>query len=161
MKTILFLLTLLCSSTSSFSQWTIVKTEGKNTDERSFVENGDFVLEITLRNESPDTLYVQGIRPEWYMVEAYIKSPKGVVWERQNIGVDQQLEMLPVKAGGEIKLVRRESLKHAGRSMMLTFLMAHSANDQRGSQILVGDFQIPAPPKGEPSASANGASRRR
>lgn len=149
MKTIVFLLALLCSTTPSFSQWAITKTEAKKTDERSFVENGDFVLEITLRNESSETLYVQGIRPGFYMVEAYIRNPKGAVWERQNIGVDQKLEMLPVKAGGEIKLVRRESLKHVGRSMMLTFLMAHSEHDQRCSQILVGDFQIPAPPSSE------------
>jgi hypothetical protein len=153
-KTIFFLLILMCSS--SFAQWSIKKTEAKN--EPSLLKRGDFALEITLHNESSKTLYVQGLQPAWYMVEAYIKNPKGAVWEKESIGVDRKLEMLPVEAGGDIKLLRSVSLKHAGHAMILTFLMAQSEHDHHGSQILVGEFLIPNPPKSEQSTSANDSS---
>ena len=60
------------------------------------------------------------------MVEAYIKHADDDVWERQNVIVDRKLEMLPVKAGEEFSILRREAKKSIGASMMLTFKMAHS-----------------------------------
>jgi hypothetical protein len=77
------------------------------------------------------------------MVESYIKNPQGAVWEKQNVGIDQELQMLPAQPGEEIEILRREALKHVGRPMILTFRMAFSKDDSSGSQILLDAFKIP------------------
>ena len=115
----------------------------------------DFWLEITLRNDFKETLYIQGIHPKWYMIEAYIKHPNNAVWERQNTGVNRKLEMLPVKAGEEIKTVRREAIKNIGSSVMLTFLMAYTNNDNVALRILLDGFTIPHLIKSEQNDASN------
>jgi len=77
------------------------------------------------------------------MVESYIKNPQDAVWEKQNVGIDQKLQMLPVKPIEEIRILRRESLKHVGRPMILNFRMAHPEHDSSRSQILLDAFNIP------------------
>jgi hypothetical protein len=126
--------------------WTIVRLEARGPENHPIALADDLWLLITLRNDSGGTRYVQGIRPGWYMVESFIKGAEGITWERQNVGVDQKLEMLPVPAGAQIEVGRRDTRKHIGRAMLLTFVMARSELDQKGSTILVGDFKIPAPP---------------
>ena len=134
---------LLISAPCCFSQWIVVGTKAAKMEEQTSRVSEDFWLHITLRNTSTGILYIQGIHPQWYMVESYIKNPQGAVWEKQNVGIDQKLQMLPVKPGEEIKILRRESLKHVGRPMILTFRMAHSEYDSSGSQILLDAFSIP------------------
>ena len=103
----------------------------------------DFWLHVKITNTSADTLYVQGIKPEWFFVEAYIKAANEIVWERQNIGIDQPLEMLPIQPGTVIELKRRESQRDIGKLMLLTFIMSHSQYDEKGTRILLGEFTIP------------------
>ncbi len=168
MRAILCFMVAWCCATRGLSQWAIVNVKAleldkqsreamkpKDRGKQSGAASEDFFLSITLRNESSGTLYVRGIRPDWYMVEAFVKNPKGSAWERQNTEVDQKLEMLPVKSGAEIITGRRVSGDQIGRAMLLTFRMAYSELDERGAEILVGEFQIPGPPKSESSSAAN------
>lgn len=138
---VLFMLVL---ASSANAQWKLVKieTHGPKLHPDALAE--DIWLTMLLRNDSRETLFVQGIKPGWYMVESFIKAD-GIVWERQNVGVDQKLEMISVGAGEQIEIVRRDSRKHVGHSILLTFLMARSEHDDRGTRILVGPFEIPAP----------------
>ena len=128
-----------------FGQWSIISTKTRPMDKQTKTEGEDVWLDVVIRNDSPNTLYAQGISWEqpWYLVEAYLQQTEGQVWVRQNVGVDRQLEMLPVKAGETFKVVRREDKASIGRSLMLTFRMAYSKHDETGSRILLGAFQIP------------------
>ena len=50
----------------------------------------------------------------------------------------------PVKAGQEIKLLRREAVNDIGKSMMLTFQTSLQPNGmRRNSEVLLGGFEIP------------------
>ena len=105
--------------------------------------SGDFWLEVTLRNSSSRTMYLPGLSPRWYLVESFTKDPTGAVWERQNVGVDQPLQMLPVRAGEDITIRKREALTHVGWPVMLTFRVAYSEHDQTRTTILLDVFTIP------------------
>lgn len=142
-KPMLSLLAAFLFASPASAGWEIVKVQARSMEAQA--ASGDFWLDITLRNASGDTVYVQGLPPAWYMVEAYVKDPAGQVWRRQSIGVDQKLEMLPVAPSGSITITRRENTEHIGRPMLLDFLMAHSEFDTVGSRILVGEFKIPKP----------------
>jgi hypothetical protein len=135
---------LLACATSAFAEWEVTKVESQIKKEQTGIPE-DFWLVITLTNQSDATVYLQGIRPGWYMVESYIKDPQGDGWTRQNIGLDQTLEMLPIAPRESIRVTHRESKAHVGRDMMLTFMTAASALDLQGSRILVGAFKVPEP----------------
>ena len=173
MNKLLLLLVFLCCPSISFSQWAITSVKAKPVDAKTreaikakAAAHGakttavaeDFILETTLRNESSDILYVRGIRfgeaSFFYIVESFIKNAKGGVWERENILVDQKVDMLPVKPGAEFKTQRWLSTELIGRSMMLTFRTSHSNYDKDGEGILVGPFEIPSPPKEAEEAAA-------
>ena len=136
---------LLLAASPGFAQWSISKKATHAMDDPPSTPSEDVWLKITVRNDSSDTLYVEGIpwQQPWYMVEAYLKHEVDEVWERRNVFVDQPLKMLAVEPGSEFDVVRREAKTAIGTSMMLTFKMARSANDQVGRRILVGPFLIP------------------
>jgi hypothetical protein len=134
---------LLFSAPCCLAQWAVVGTKAAKMEEQTSRVSENFWLHITLRNTSTGILYIQGIHPKWYMVESYIKKPQGAVWEKQNVGIDQKLQMLPVKPGEEIEILRREALKHVGLPMILNFRMAYSEYDSSGLQILLDAFNIP------------------
>ena len=140
---LLFFAGLFCSAPCCFSQWAVSAVKSVKMEKQTSRVSEDFWLEITVRNTSDRVLYLQGISPRWYMVESFIRKPESAVWERQNTGVDQKLEMLPVKANEEIKILRREALKNIGRPVMLTLRMAYSEHDADGSVILLDAFKIP------------------
>ena len=129
------------------AQWEIRRVEAQPMEAQTSEVSEDFWLRLTLRNTSKKVIYVQGIEPNWFMIEAFIRKGPDAVWERQNTGVDRELVMIPVAPGDEIVSVRRESVADIGKSMMLTFLVAHSPRDTSGSRVLLGDFKIPALPK--------------
>ncbi len=142
----------LAVPTVCFGQWTITSVRStpmeQSGDKQSASqvtasqEAADFLLDCTIRNESDRTLYVQGMAPEWFLVEAFTAAKGDSVWERQNTGVDRELSMLPVAAGADIKVRRRESRRRIGDSMLLTFMMSHSESDA-GARVLLGPFRIP------------------
>ena len=140
---------LLISLSSAAAQWSIVSTTAEPLEKHTSSVSEDFWLRITLRNDSDRTLYIWG-QAGFHIVEAYIKDPKSMDWERQNMGIcgtAGELAWQPVKAGEEIKLLRREDVRDAGRSMMLTFQAASSPDASRiGTEILLGDFKIPSLP---------------
>ena len=113
-------------------------------------------LELTLRNETDHTLFIQGARPNGYMVESFILRKNNTVWQRQSVGVDRDLEMLPVGPNQEIKVLRRESLKNIGSQVMLTFLTSDSKQGS-GSRVLLGPIQIPAPGTGQSATKKTNA----
>lgn len=133
----------LISAPCCLAQWAFVGAKAAKMEGQTSRVAEDFWLHITLRNTSTAILFIQGIHPQWYMVESYIKKAEGAVWEKQTIGIDQALQLLPVKPGEEIKILRREALKNIGRPMILTFRTAHSEHDSSPSQILLDAFNIP------------------
>jgi hypothetical protein len=147
MKTLLLVLSFLLPLSAVAGDWTVVSVkaarfEAKDDQTRA---SKDFWLTIKLRNDSQTTFYIPGMKPGWYMIEAFVRDPKTSTWERQNTGVDQNLEMLPVKPGETIESRRRESFANVGASMMLTFNRARSQGDHTGSIILLDPFEIPSP----------------
>ena len=151
MKLFFILVALVLPAFPAFSQWSIVSTTAEPMAEQTSKESHDFWLHITLRNDSNRELFIWGQRG-FHLVEAFIKDPQSKVWERKNIvicGSAGGLSWQSVKAGEEIKLLRREASRDTGRSMMLTFRMAYAPDTSRdsGAEILLGDFIIPAIPK--------------
>jgi hypothetical protein len=148
MRCIALLFAFACANLPLFAQWAVTKVDAARMESTEPRAMEDFLLTITLRNESDTELYVRGIRPSWYMVEAFVRPKKGKIWERQNIGVDRPLEMLPVASKCEFTVLHRESLKRVGWDMQLTFVMAESPYDATGREILISEFQIPGIPSG-------------
>lgn len=131
------------------AEWTVVSTSAlafKPEEQTSKVAD-DFWLHITLRNDSKVVQYIQGLRPGWFMVEAFVRSSQSGIWERQNTGVDQKLEWIAIKPGEEIKLTRRQSVSDVGLPMRLTFSRSLSTGDHAGTIVLLDQFTVPAPPK--------------
>ncbi len=143
MKNYFLALALTCFTVTPCSaQWKITDVESTPMEQQTSKDAVDFWLECTIRNDSNKTLFVQGISPDWFMVESFVRNRNETAWLRQNIGVDRILEMLPVAAGADFKIRRRESTETIGDSMLLTFLTSHSREDG-GSRILLGPFQVP------------------
>lgn len=150
MNRFLILAALLLPATSAFSQWSIVSVTAERNQVLPSKVSEDMFLRIALRNDSDRTLYIWG-QSGYYQVEAFIKDSKSMVWERKNswmCGTAGEPSWQPVEAGREIKVLRREAIRDAGRSMMLTFRMAYSpiVDATGGSEILLGEFKIPAVP---------------
>ena len=122
-RSLFFPMLLVLGASPCFAQWSIVSHSTRPMLNQTRSDGEDVWLDVVIRNDSRDTLYVHGIKWEqpWYLVEAYLKHADNEVWIRQNIGVDQKLQMLPVKAGQTFKVVRREDKQSIGQSMMLTF----------------------------------------
>lgn len=131
------------------AEWTVVSTSSTafKPEEQTSTVADDFWLHITLRNDSKVVQYLQGMRPGWFMVEAFVRPRQSGIWERQNTGVDRELEWIAIKPGEEIKLTRRQSVADIGLPMMLTFRRALSEGDHTGSMVLLDPFTVPAPPK--------------
>lgn len=149
MKFLSYLLAALAMCSATFAaDWIIVSTRATalKPEEQTSKDNQDFWLNITLRNDSKATQYIRGLKPNWFLVEAYIRRPQSGVWERQGIGVDRELTWIAIKAGEEIKLTRRQSNADAGLPMMLTFSRALSDGDHTGSNIVLDQFKVPSPP---------------
>ncbi len=138
-----FCLLLLVSP--AFAQWKVVTVTAAGPEDRPEALPTDLWLKIELKNDSKETLYVPGLWGKWYMIESFIKDADGDVWQRSNVGVDQELVMTPVAPGATINAGGRYSREHVGRLMLLTFKVARSKDDKQGSLILVGPFTIPAP----------------
>ena len=140
-------LCLLLLVAPAFAQWKLVTLTATGPENQPGALPTDLWLKIELRNDSKETLYVPGLWGHWYMIESFIKDAEGMVWERQNVGVDQSLVMTPVAPGATIDAGGRYSREHVGRLILLTFVVSRSEYDKRGSPILVGPFTIPAPPE--------------
>jgi hypothetical protein len=129
----------------AFGQWKVVKVTASGPEKDPPGLLTDLWLKIELKNDSKETLYVPGLWGKWYMIESYIKEADGQVWERQNTGVDQNLEMTAVAPGATIDAGGRFKREHVGRLMLLTLVVAKVKGNETGSRILVGPFTIPAP----------------
>ncbi|MBE2181603.1 MAG: hypothetical protein IAE97_14150 [Chthoniobacterales bacterium] len=150
MKHILtFIAVVLLHVSAAAAEWTVVSTSATafEPEEQTSKVPDDFWLHITLRNDSKVVQYIQGLRPGWFMVEAFVRPAKSGIWERQNIGVDQKLEWIAIKPGEEIKLTRRQAVSDIGLPMMLTFSRSFSTGDHTGTIVLLDQFTVPAPPK--------------
>jgi len=134
------------------ADWSIVSTRATafKPEEQSSKDGQDFWLNITLRNDSKVTQYIQGLPSGWFLVEAFIRRSHSGVWERQNAGYDQKLKWIAIRPGEEIKLARRQAVADAGLPMMLTFSRALSEGDHTGSIIILDSFNVPSPPKEKP-----------
>ena len=129
------------------SEWSIQSARTHEIQHLTETDPDDVWLTIKMRNDSGRTLYVPGVGwgNPWYMIETYVQDADKNVWHHQNIGVDRDLEMLPVKADEVIELLHRIPRAHIGRSMVLTFSMSYSDKSKRGHiPLLVGDIEIPA-----------------
>ena len=149
MKHILTLIAVvLLHVSATAAEWTVVSTSATafKPEEQTSKVSDDFWLHITLRNDSKKVQYIQGLRPSWFMIEAFVRSRQSGIWERQNIGVDQKLEWIAIKPGEEIKLTRRQSVSDIGLPMMLTFSPALSEAGSRDI-VLLDQFTVPALPK--------------
>lgn len=150
MKHILTLIAVaLLHVSATAAEWTVVSTSATafKPEEQTSKVSDDFWLHITLRNDSKVVQYIQGLRPGWFMVEAFIRSRQSGIWERQNTWVDQKLEWIAIKPGEEIKLLRRQSVTDIGLPMMLTFSRSLSTGDHTGTIVLLDQFTVPALPK--------------
>lgn len=149
-KQVLTFMVVMMLNVSAFTaEWIVVTTSStalKPEEQQSKVSD-DFWLHITLRNDSKVIQYIQGLRPGWFMVEAFVRTRQSGIWERQNTGVDQKLEWIAIKPGEEIKLTRRQSVADIGLPMMLTFSRSLSTGDHAGTIVLLDQFTVPAPPK--------------
>ena len=140
---------MLLDVSTAAAEWTVVSTSStafKPEEQKSNVSD-DFWLQITLRNDSKVVQYIQGLRPGWFMIEAFVRPHQRGIWERQNAGVDQKLEWIGIKPSEEIKLTRRQSVADIGLPMMLTFSRSLSTGDHMGTIVLLDLFIVPAPPK--------------
>ena len=150
MKHILILIAVaLLHVSATAAEWTVVSSSATafKPEEQTSKVSEDFWLHITLRNDSKVVQYIQGLRPGWFMVEAFIRSRQSGIWERQNIWVDQKLEWIAIKPGEEIKLTRRQSVADIGLPMMLTFSRSLSTGDHTGTIVMLDQFTVPALPK--------------
>lgn len=150
MKHILTLIAAMMLHVSAMAaEWTVVSTTSTAFRPEERTPNGpdDFWLHITLRNDSKIVQYIRGLPSGWYLVEAFVRSRKSGIWERQNTGYDRNLEWLAIKPGQEIKLLRRQSTADIDLPMMLTFRRTLSSGDNSGSVVLLDQFKIPAPPR--------------
>ncbi len=151
MKNILTVMVVVSTlSASAFAaDWTVISTSpaALKAEERTSSVSDDFWLHITLRNDSKVIQYIPGLRPGWFMIEAFVRRQQSGTWERQNTDVDQKLEWIAIKPGDEVKLTRRQSVADVGLPMMLTFRLAWSDGDRTGSIILLDQFTVPVPPK--------------
>jgi len=131
------------------AEWTVVSTSATafKPEEKTSKVSDDFWLQITLRNDSKVVQYIQGLRPSWFMIEAFVRARQSGIWERQNTGVDQKLEWIAIKPGEEIKLTRRQAVADIGLPMMLTFSRSLSTGDNKGTIVLLDPFTVPEPPK--------------
>ena len=136
----------------AFGQWKLTALIAMGPENHPDALPTDLWLKIELKNDSKETLYVPGLWGKWYMVESFIRDAEGLVWQRQNVGVGQELVMTPVAPGATISAGGRYSREHVGRLILLTFVVARSQDDKTGSRVLVGPFTIPAP--GEAKAPA-------
>ena len=149
MKHILMIIAVvLLHMSATAAEWTVVSTSATafKPEEQTSKVADDFWLHITLRNDSKKVQYIQGLRPSWFMIEAFVRSRQSGIWERQNIGVDQKLEWIAIKPGEEINLTRRQSVSDIGSPMMLTFSPALSEAGSRDI-VLLDQFTVPALPK--------------
>jgi hypothetical protein len=132
--------------TPVFGQWSIKSISSTKMEKQTSKVSTDFWLHITIKNDSKETLYIWGQRG-FHIVEAFIKNSETQVWERQNMGICGTMgepSWQPVKAGQEVKLLRRESVGDIGKSMMLTFQASIRPDGMRiNSDVLLGAFEIP------------------
>ena len=144
-----FVMVVMLQVSAVAAEWTVVSTSAaafKPEDQTSKVSD-DFWLQITLRNDSKVVQYIQGLRPSWFLIEAFVRSRQSGIWERQNTGFDRKLEWIAIKPGEEIKLTRRQAVADIGLPMMLTFSRSFSTGDYRGTIVLLDPFTVPEPPK--------------
>jgi hypothetical protein len=158
MKTAFILTLSLLLATPAFAQWTIKSVSSTKMEKQTSKVSTDFWLHIAIKNDSAKTLYIWGQRG-FHIVEAFIKDTETQVWERQNMGICGTMgepSWQPVKAGQEIKLLRREAVDDIGNSMMLTFQTSTRPDGmRRNSEVLLGAFEIPE--LGTTKAEQNGA----
>jgi hypothetical protein len=150
MKHILtFIAVVMLHAPALAAEWTVASTSSTafKPEEQTSKVSDDFWLHITLRNDSNVVQYIQGLRPSWFMIEAFVRPLQSGIWERQNTDVDQKLEWIAIKPGEEIKLTRRQSVADIGLPMMLTFNRSFSTGDHKGTIVLLDQFTVPAPIK--------------
>lgn len=154
MKTLFVLILSFFLSPLTFAQWSIQSVSATKMEKQTSKVSIDFWLHITIKNDSDDSLYIWGQRG-FHIVESFIKDSKSQVWERRNISICGTMgapSWQEVKAGQEIKVIRREAVGDVGKEMMLTFQSAVSPDGmRRNSEVLLGAFKIPGPVSDEKS----------
>jgi hypothetical protein len=148
LRVLLIFLTTFFLAPLANAQWSIVSVSSTQMEEQTSDVSIDFWLHITIKNVSNKTLYIWG-QNGFYLVESFIKKGKNQIWERRNTeicGTTGEPTWQEVRAGEEIKLRRRQSLKDVGDSMMLTFQTSNRPDGIRqNSEVLLGSFEIPKP----------------
>lgn len=146
MKVVIILILSFLLGTPTFAQWSIKSVTSTKMKKQTSKVSQDFWLHITIKNDSEKTRYIWGQRG-FHIVAAFIKDTETQVWERQNIGICGTMgepSWQAVKAGQEIKLLRREAVDDIGKSMMLTFQASMRPDGmRRNSEVLLGAFKIP------------------
>jgi hypothetical protein len=135
------------------AEWEIVEVRTSPFTRTSYSGPPEMQMDVVLRNTSDRKILVFGETwrtRKYYQIEAFIQTRGTQVWERQNSGMsgsDGQIGWIEVRAGETIRCVTTLRRDHSGEQMLLTFRRAYSAGDARGSEILLGPFPIPEPPK--------------
>ncbi len=147
-------LAFLLSASACLADWEIVNVETNSLPVDSPPSKTvDVMVDIDIVNTAESTRYIYGQKYSpstfYYHIESFVKGADSDVWEKrssQMCGSLGTIGMVPVAAGDTLRSRHRFGEAEVGGMVVLTFRSASSELDSRGSEVLLGPFEIPVAP---------------
>jgi hypothetical protein len=148
--TTLVLLAVILSASPCLAEWKVVEVRTEPFVRQSYKGLPEVKMNLSIRNISEKKIFVWGqdfgTKTNFYLIESFIQDAGSAVWERQNVGMCGSVGKtgwISVEPGETISVTKVLFKKYVGRQMILTFRRAYSKGDAKGSEILLGPFEIP------------------